>query len=199
MDVLKWFEETSSDDNRWYHVTIHGTLQLLSPNNKVCHSNKHHHCNETVTCLNLYPTQTRKPLHFKPTMNSLENAYQIRISNDSNYTSEPPKTLGSSSPQSPPPCSHELDCSRFDSYSSSTTSSTTSSSMYSQSSQQPYGGVLVKGFGITLSRSRCMTNLSSLGSVATETSIPLQLSGPTHYESGPDKGSWGYFVDSVME
>lgn len=140
-------------------------------------------------------TQTRKPLHFKPTMNSLEIAYQIRISNDSNYMSEPPKTLGSSSPQSPPPCSHELDCSRFDSYSSSTTSS----SMYSQSSQQPYGGVLVKGFGITLSRSRCMTNLSSLGNVATETSIPLQLSGPTHYESGPNEGSWGYFVDSVME
>ena len=55
MDVLKWFEETSSDDNRWNHVTTYGTLQLLSPNNKVCHSNKHHHCNDTVTYLNLDP------------------------------------------------------------------------------------------------------------------------------------------------
>jgi hypothetical protein len=68
-----------------------------------------------------------------------------------------------------------------------------------QVQQQQFNSGLVKGFGSSLSRSRCVTNLSSLGSVASETSIPLQSSRPTHYESGPNEGSWGYFVDSVME
>jgi len=50
----------------------------------------------------------------------------------------------------------------------------------------------------TLSRSQCVTsNLSALGNVAAETSIPRRSGA--YDESGPHEDSWGYFVDTPLE
>ena len=59
------------------------------------------------------------------------------------------------------------------------------------------GSIKISWGSSTLSRSGCVTsNLSALGNVAAETSIPRRSGA---YESGPHEDSWGYFVDTPLE
>ena len=121
---------------------------------------------------------------------SLELAYQLRrLSIDSCSSSvlpPPPKTLPSASTATTSYSAassqeFELDCSGFDGMLSPTHSY--ASSYNSLSSAQ--GG---------LSRSRCIHNLSSLGSASYVESNRLTRQISTH-ASGPTEG-WGYFVDT---
>lgn len=85
----------------------------------------------------------------------------------------------------------ELDCSRFDciapspSFASSSRCNLSSSQAGSHSKRD-----MIKGWGSNLSRSRCIRNLSSLGSRSSSESIPI--SPPL---AGPNEG-WGYYVDT---
>ena len=59
------------------------------------------------------------------------------------------------------------------------------------------GSIKISWGSSTLSRSGCVTsNLSALGNVAAQTSIPRRSGA---YESGPHEDSWGYFVDTPLE
>lgn len=137
-------------------------------------------------------------------MNSQELAYRLsRIAMDSSSGCAhppPPESLPSSSP-------YELDCSRFDSMSStaSLSYSSFSTSSYSSSSssrqEQPQGHQLIpsspsprgmiKGWGSAMSRTRCMNSLSSLASTSSFGSgFCSESSQPT-----PNEG-WGYFADT---
>ncbi|KAL3776044.1 hypothetical protein HJC23_009670 [Cyclotella cryptica] len=120
-------------------------------------------------------------------MNSLDIAFQMRhISLDSCCD-------GISSPP------HQLDCSGFDKLNCMTSlnSCETASSQHETSSSASF----TKGWGRALSRSQCVTNLSSLGRAASEeTMVPRSLYKPNKCEHSAPKdeaGSWGYFVDSV--
>lgn len=86
---------------------------------------------------------------------------------------------------------NEFDCSKFASQPSSICSTTVASSISSLSTidSSDYG----HGWGSALSRNRCVRDLSALGSVASETSIPRR----SKYESNPNESSWGYFVDTI--
>lgn len=145
-------------------------------------------------------------------MNSTSSqlAFQLRlVSLDSQFSvSEPPQSLQSSASGS---C-YEMDCSSFDMLPSSrapSIGSTSSSSQfqptshhhqhsmhYHQYQHQPHqlNNGLVKGFRSTLSRSRCISDLSSLGSTSSISSRASQM----HQGSSPNEGGWGYFVDSTM-
>ena len=135
-------------------------------------------------------------------MNSIELAYKLgRISMDSSSSSvpPPPASLSSSSSMSSS-LPYELDCTRFEGMSPSP--SLVSSSYGSLSSQEEPQGYksqsssprgMTKGWGITLSRSQCVHNLSSLGSACSESSTSTRQISP--YGSGPNEG-WGYFVDT---
>ena len=112
----------------------------------------------------------------KATMNSLELAYQMRRMALDNSCSDLP----------PPP--HTLDCSGFDKFNSMSSFN----SYESQLSQSQ--GSAASFRGKSLSRSRCVTNLSAMGSVSSEGSGLTRSSVPK-YEAGPN--AWGYFVDSV--
>ncbi len=94
----------------------------------------------------------------------------------------------------------EFDSSKFDSSCppSSICSTTVASSISSLStvdtSSTMQQDITKMGWGSTLSRSRCVTNLSALGGVASETSS-ISRRHSSHYESSPNE-AYGYFVDT---
>lgn len=131
-------------------------------------------------------------------MNSLDMSFRLQqFMNDSNCSScsslpTPPESLPKDSSPSAAE-EYEFDCTKFAILSSSTCSTTVASSVSSLSTQESLESGLIKGWGSTLSRGRCVNNLSALGSVASESSI---LRCPSGYESNPNEASWGYFVDT---
>ena len=125
-------------------------------------------------------------------MSSLEIAYQLRrLTMDSSSSSvpPPPESLCSSSISSPSHCELDL-CSRFNDM-SQLPPLTPSPSCYSMSSQESQGQSestgSIKGWGSTISRSRCFNNLSSLGCAAPESSLSREISTCNE--------GWGYFAD----
>ena len=90
---------------------------------------------------------------------------------------------------------YEFDCSKFSLPPSSICSTTVASSVSSLSTLDSSDSGLIKGWGSTLSRSRCVSNLSALGNVASETSIPRIAT----FESNRHEASWGYYVDTPAE
>jgi len=130
-------------------------------------------------------------------MNSLDMSFQLQqLMNDSASTycslSPPPDSLPKDSSPNAAADQFEFDCTKFTNLSSSICSTTVASSISSLSTQDSMGSGLIKGWGSTLSRSRCVSNLSALGSVASESSIPRR----SGYESNPNEAAWGYFVDT---
>ena len=108
-------------------------------------------------------------------MNSFELADQMRrISLDSACDSIPP-----------PPLS--LDCFGFDKYNSM--------SSFQSNQSQASTGSLSSSRNKSLSRSRCVANLSAMCSVSTEGTSLSRSSVPLYEISRPNEG--GYFVDSV--
>ncbi|KAL7429377.1 hypothetical protein ACHAXM_001625 [Skeletonema potamos] len=141
-------------------------------------------------------------------MNSIEiSAFQLQLlmGCSSSSTSDcilppPPESLPTNPSMLKKICpaaedEQEFDCSKFASPPSSICSTTVASSVSSLSSLDSATLGLAKGWGSTLSRSRCVSNLSALGSVASETSISRRSS----YESKPHEASWGYFVDTTHD
>ena len=98
-----------------------------------------------------------------------------------------PPTKMSSSDSNP-----EFDASSFDSFMLTPASSVSSFGSVTSLLQHQNSQGSIKGFGSAISRSRCANNLSSLGSASSH-----QGYMPRHNVSGPNEGSWGYFVDSV--
>mmetsp|Transcript_12032 Transcript_12032/g.21413 ORF Transcript_12032/g.21413 Transcript_12032/m.21413 type:complete len:139 (-) Transcript_12032:260-676(-) len=135
-------------------------------------------------------------------MNSIELAYKLgRISMDSSSSSvpPPPASLSSSSSMSSS-LPYELDCTGFEGMSPSPSSASSSyGSLSSQEEPQGYESQsslsrgMSKGWGSTLSRSRCVHNLASLGSTCSESSTSTRQVPP--YGTGLNEG-WGHFVDS---
>ena len=135
-------------------------------------------------------------------MNSIELAYKLgRISMDSSSGSvpPPPASLSSSSSMSSS-LPYELDCTGFEDMSPSPSSALSSyGSLSSQEEPQGYESQsslsrgMSKGWGSTLSRSRCVHNLASLGSACSESSTSTRQIPP--YGTGTNEG-YGYFVDS---
>lgn len=125
-------------------------------------------------------------------MNSLELSYNMKyLSMESRYgANQPPETL-SASTQSSSSQDYELDSSMFDVMSAS-------SSFGSQSSlPQHNGNRMVKGWGSALSRSRCVNNLSSLGSASSESSA--RISQPRPHNANIGSPGWGYYADTVVD
>eukprot|EP00571_Detonula_confervacea_P006555 CAMPEP_0172329858 /NCGR_PEP_ID=MMETSP1058-20130122/61097_1 /TAXON_ID=83371 /ORGANISM="Detonula confervacea, Strain CCMP 353" /LENGTH=125 /DNA_ID=CAMNT_0013047051 /DNA_START=121 /DNA_END=501 /DNA_ORIENTATION=+ len=123
-------------------------------------------------------------------MNSLEITHQLRrIFMDSKHcASPPPESLSSSL------CPHELDRSGLDGMSPSPSLASSYNSLSSQESQSSYASRGVStGLCSTLSRSRCVNNLSSLCSTSSECTSSSRQIPP--YESGPNEG-YGYFIDT---
>ncbi|KAL3797778.1 hypothetical protein ACHAWO_000395 [Cyclotella atomus] len=112
-------------------------------------------------------------------MNSLELTYQMQRMAISPACSELP----------PPP--HTLDCSGFDKFNSMSSFNSFESQL---SQSQASVGSFTSNRGKSLSRSRCVANLSTMGSVSTEGS-GLSIAFVPKYGGGPN--AWGYFVDSV--
>lgn len=98
---------------------------------------------------------------------------------------------------------YELDCTRFG---GAMPSNSSESSLESQAglSETPCetktGRGLVKGWGSALSRSRCLNDLSSLGSASSDSSTSSKRRR-TSYVAGPNatRDSWGYFVDTLSK
>lgn len=136
---------------------------------------------------------------YSATMNSLDMSFQLeQLMNDSSNCSicsfpTPPESLPTDSSPNAAADHYEFDCTKFAILSSSTCSTTVASSVSSLSTQESLESGLIKGWGSTLSRSRCVNNLSALGSVASESSIQRCPSG---YKSNPNEAAWGYFVDT---
>jgi len=135
---------------------------------------------------------------------SLDMAFRLQqLMNDSSPSNcslpPPPDSLPVDPSQTGKMCpaaedEYEFDCSKFAMTSSSICSTTVASSVSSLSTLDSSDFGLIKGWGSTLSRNRCVSNLSALGSVASETSIPRS----SDYESNPNE-AWGYFVDTVHD
>ncbi|KAL7460364.1 hypothetical protein ACHAXS_000820 [Conticribra weissflogii] len=133
-------------------------------------------------------------------MNSLELAYQMKSLAMDSRQSVPrqPETLSGNMPASSA-LNFQMDSSRFDMMSSSALSSFESPCNQSQLySSMVKGKGMSHGWGSTLSRSRCVSNLSCLGSVSSEGSGELPHSR-LYYTSLDNGDSWGYYVDSVSD
>ena len=136
-------------------------------------------------------------------MNPIEFAYQfggMSVDSSSSSVPPPPASLSSSSSASSS-LPYELDCTGFDGMSSSPSLASLSSYGSLSSQDEPQGHEsqsssprgMTKGWGSTMSRSRCVHNLSTLGSACSESSIsPRQISS---FGTGPNEG-WGYYVDT---
>lgn len=139
-------------------------------------------------------------------MNSLSLAYSMRtmsITSSTNSMPEPPESLHFSSSTS-----YELDCSKFDcgGLSPSTPSlaslsynslASQESSLSQQSSSTLSSQGNINGWGSTLSRSRCVHNLSALGcSSSADVGVSTRSARDIPpYESTPNEG-WGYYADT---
>mmetsp|Transcript_5338 Transcript_5338/g.9550 ORF Transcript_5338/g.9550 Transcript_5338/m.9550 type:complete len:140 (+) Transcript_5338:42-461(+) len=136
-------------------------------------------------------------------MNFMELAYHQfgRTSVDSsNFVPSPLAASLSSSPDMSSSLPYELDCTLFECMSPSPSSASSScGSLSSQEEPQdheppsssPRG--MTKGWGSTMSRSRCVHNLSTLGSACSESSISARQ--VSSFGTGPSEG-WGYYVDT---
>ena len=139
-------------------------------------------------------------------MNSLSLAYSMRtmsITSSENSMPEPPESLHSSY------TSYELDCSKFDwgglspstpslaSLSFNSLASQASSLSQQSSSTITSQGNINNGWGSTLSRSRCVHNLSALGcSSSADVGVSTRSARDIPpYESTPNEG-WGYYADT---
>ncbi|KAL3762030.1 hypothetical protein ACHAWU_002126 [Discostella pseudostelligera] len=127
-------------------------------------------------------------------MHSFEFVYQMkRLSIDSNDSMpSPPEMLSLSMMSSSTADSqeYELDCSRFASMMQ--TPSFQSSSTHQRTIEHRMSNESWGSSG--LSRSRCVHNLSALGS-ATAADVSCSSRKIPSYESSPNVG-WGYFVDT---
>ena len=137
-------------------------------------------------------------------MNTLDFTYQTTMIGSSSSPLPPPSTSLASSycdESSSADIPYELECSKFDTMTPSYPSLASFNSLSSDISQdypsrrpQVESG-MIKGFGSTLSRSRCVHNLSSLGSVSSFERNTRCTSSIPKYGSGPNEG-YGYFVDT---
>ena len=129
-------------------------------------------------------------------MNSIDIAFQMK--KHMNLPPPPPKTTGEQEQHGAGYCSKYTNTSQQSSVCSTTVASSFSSLSTLDLSDHNLEGSIKISWGSTLSRSNCVTsNLSALGNVAAETSIPRR-SG-TFDDSGPHEDSWGYFVDTPLE
>ena len=129
-------------------------------------------------------------------MNSIDIAFQMKKHMN---LPPPPKTTCDQEQHGAGYCSKKYtNTSQQSSVCSTTVASSFSSlSTLDLSDHSLEGSIKISWGSSTLSRSGCVTsNLSALGNVAAETSIPRR---PGAYESGPHEDSWGYFVDTPLE
>lgn len=141
-------------------------------------------------------TTIQKPACSITIMNSIDIAFQMK--KHMNLPPPPPKTTGEQEQHGAGYCSKYTNTSQHSSVCSTTVASSFSSlSTLDLSDHNLEGSIKISWGSSTLSRSGCVTsNLSALGNVAAETSIPRRSGA---YESGPHEDSWGYFVDTPLE
>mmetsp|Transcript_27474 Transcript_27474/g.56514 ORF Transcript_27474/g.56514 Transcript_27474/m.56514 type:complete len:134 (+) Transcript_27474:120-521(+) len=133
-------------------------------------------------------------------MNSLELAYHMKSlavdSRDSNPQTQ--ETLSGNMPVMAAQ-NFQMDSTRFDMMFSNTISC--QESQYNQPRQHhsmKREMSIRHGWSSTLSRSRCVSNLSCLGSVTSEGTSDMSHSRLDH-TSFDKSDSWGYYVDSVSD
>ena len=115
-------------------------------------------------------------------MNSFEIACQMRH-----------MSLAESSNCDLPPPPMSLDCSGFDQFNNSMSSFNSFGSQFSEGSESSSPNAMSSNKK-SLSRSRCVANLSAMGSVNSEGS---SMARSSKYQLPASNAGWGYFVDSV--
>lgn len=133
-------------------------------------------------------------------MNSLELAYHMKsLAVDSRDTSsQTQETLSGNMPVLTAQ-NFQMDSTRFDVMISTTISCHESQYDKPQKHHSSKRETSIRhGWGSTLSRSRCVSNLSCLGSVNSEGTADMPRSRLDH-TSFVNGDSWGYYVDSVSD
>ena len=131
---------------------------------------------------------------------SLELANRMRIiSIDSSCdVTPPPDMLSACNMLITSTANSELDCKMFDvSLSSCSANSSCSDGIQQQSRPAHEGRGMIKGWGSAISRNRCVSNLSALGSMSSESNARLTRPSSQCYGGAfGTGGSWGYYVDT---
>lgn len=146
-------------------------------------------------------TTIQKPACSVTIMNSIDIAFQMKKQTNCEMNLPPPPKNTSEQEQHGAVyySKYNTNTSQQSSLCSTTVASSFSSlSTLDLSDHNQEGSIQISWGSGTLSRSNCVTsNLSALGNVAAETSIPRRSGA--YDESGPHEDSWGYFVDTPLE